>query len=191
MNSFLETIKSADGEILNLSYHQKRYESVLNSFGVSECENLSEYLNPPQDGIFRCRLVYDVDSINVTYHSYEKKNISSLKLIFSDIDYSKKSTNRDELNLLYGERESCDDILIVKDSFITDTSIANIAIFSDGIWKTPLIPLLKGTTRDRLLDDGILIEANIGVEELKESSNIALMNAMIDFYILDECEILI
>jgi len=191
MSSFLETIKSNNGVIENLLYHQKRYESVLEPYGVLEYKNLKEYLNPPKSGIFRCRLVYTLDSIDVTYHSYERKNIESLKIVYSDIEYSKKSTNRDELNELYLKKESCDDVLIVKDSLVTDTSIANIAIFLDGVWKTPKTPLLKGTTRDRLLEDGLLVEADIGVNELKESSKIALMNAMIGFYIVDNCRFLI
>ena len=191
MSSFLETIKSNNGVIENLLYHQKRYESILESYGVLEYKNLKEYLNPPKSGVFRCRLVYTLDSIDVTYHSYERKNIESLKIVYSDIEYAQKSTNRDELNELYLKKESCDDILIVKDSLVTDTSIANIAIFLDGVWKTPKTPLLKGTTRDRLLEDGLLVEADIGVDELKESSKIALMNAMIGFYIVDNCRFLI
>ena len=191
MSSFLETIKSNNGVIENLLYHQKRYESVLKSYGVLKYKNLKEYLNPSKSGVFRCRLVYTLDSIDVTYHSYERKNVESLKIVYSDIEYSKKSTNRDELNELYLKKESCDDILIVKDSLVTDTSIANIAIFLDSVWKTPKTPLLKGTTRDRLLEDGLLVEADIGVNELKESSKIALMNAMIGFYIVDNCRFLI
>jgi len=191
MSSFLETIKSNNGVIENLCYHQKRYESVLKSYGVLEYKNLKEYLNPLKSGVFRCRLVYTLDSIDVTYHSYERKNVESLKIVYSDIEYAQKSTNRDELNELYLKKESCDDILIVKDSLVTDTSIANIAIFLDGVWKTPKTPLLKGTTRDRLLEDGLLVEADIGVNELKESSKIALMNAMIGFYIVDNCRFLI
>jgi len=75
--------------------------------------------------------------------------------------------------------------------FVTDTSIANIAFYDNGMWKTPKNPLLKGTTRARLIDEGKLIEADIRVNELRNFSKVALLNAMIDFDVLQECEFLI
>ena len=77
-NSFLETIKAVDGEVFHMPYHQKRYESVLNTFGIWEYEKLSDYINSPADGIYRCRLVYSPQTpniIDVTYHKYEKRKI--------------------------------------------------------------------------------------------------------------------
>lgn len=183
--TFLETIKALEGKVCNLSYHQKRYEDVLKSLGSNDFKNLQDYLNPPLSGLYRCRLVYDSKNINVTYHEYKKREILSLKLIYDDkIDYSKKSTSRDELDNLFEKRENCDDILIVKNSLITDTSIANVAFYNSGLWYTPLKPLLRGTTRQRLLDEGKIIEKDIKVQDLKNYSKVALMNAMIDFDII-------
>ncbi len=192
-NSFLETIKIVDGEIFNLEYHQKRYASVLEALGANEIENLEEFINPPEWGLYRCRLVYDIDNIEVTFHEYKKRDISTLKLIFeNDIDYTNKSTAREDIDTLFEKREEGDDILIIKDLFVTDTSIANIAFqTSSGEWVTPKNPLLKGTTRARLLDEGKIIEADIKVHELRSFSKVALLNAMIDFDILDRCEFLI
>lgn len=104
-NTFLETIKAVDGEIFNLSYHQKRYESVLTFFDCSDFEDLQSYLNPPLSGLYRCRLVYDLDKIEVTYHKYKKRDIKSLKLVYDDsIEYSKKSTSRESLDTLLKKR---------------------------------------------------------------------------------------
>jgi len=184
-NSFLETIKCVDGKIFHLEYHQKRYESVLKSLGINDFKNLKEYLNPPTSGLYRCRLVYDEKNISVTYHKYKKREIKSLKLVYDDkINYSKKSTNRDELNNLFEKREECDEVLIVKNSLITDTTIANVAFYKDGLWYTPKEPLLEGTTRARLLDEGKIIEKDIRVNDLKNYSKLALMNAMLDFDII-------
>lgn len=191
-NSYIETIKAIDGEIFNMSYHQKRYESVLNSFGIEKKEDLIQHLNPPQFGIYRCRLVYTADTITVSYHEYKKRDINSLKLVFSnDIDYSVKYANRDELDALYAGRGEGDDILIIKDLLVSDTSIANIAFYRDGEWITPKTPLLKGTTRARLLDEGKIVEADIKVQDIRNFSKIALLNAMIDFDVLERCEFLI
>jgi 4-amino-4-deoxychorismate lyase len=185
--NFFETIRALDGEILNILYHQKRYESVLSSFGFSDFKNLEEYLKPPPLGLYRCRLVYGQDGIDVTYHKYEKRQIKSLKLVYDDtIEYSKKSTLREKLDNLYAMRKNCDDVLIVKNSLLCDTSIANIALQKDGVWYTPSMPLLCGTTRERLLDEGKIFTRDIRVEELSAYSKIALFNAMIDFDIISK-----
>ena len=192
-NRFLETIKIVDGEIFNLEYHQKRYEGVLEALGVKEIQNLTEYINPPAWGLYRCRLVYDTDDIEVTFHEYKKRDITTLKLIFeNEIEYTHKSTSREKIDALFQMREEGDDILIIKDLLVTDTSIANIAFeTSGGEWITPKNPLLKGTTRARLLDEGKLKEADIRVHELRSFTKVALLNAMIDFDVLDRCEFLI
>ena len=50
--------------------------------------------------------------------------VSSLRPVASDtIDYSYKSTNREELNDLFARRGKADDILIVKDGYLTDTCL--------------------------------------------------------------------
>ncbi|MFA5234705.1 MAG: aminotransferase class IV family protein [Sulfurimonas sp.] len=189
--TFFETIRAVDGKIFNISFHQERYESVLKHFGIDEAQNLEKFLNPPKIGTYRCRLTYNLSSlphiIEVTYHEYKKRDISSLKLVYDDeIEYALKSTCRDGLDALYARRGECDDVLIVKNSLITDTTIANIAFFDSKRWVTPCMPLLKGTTRERLLRDGKIFEADIAVKDLKNFSKIALMNAMIDFDIITQ-----
>ncbi|MCX6053271.1 MAG: aminotransferase class IV [Campylobacterales bacterium] len=201
--SYFETIKIIDSKPLHMPYHQKRYESVLTSLGIKEFENLEDYIKAPEIGLYKCRLVYTPHAISVTYHAYKKREISSLKLIFNnDIEYATKSTSREELDALYAKRDESDDVLIIKNLLVTDTSIANIAFYKNGIrgeergstlgvWITPKQPLLKGTTRARLLDAGKIIEADIKVSELRTFSKVALLNAMIDFDILDRCEFLV
>lgn len=175
-----------------MPYHQKRYSGVLNSLGVEVAQNLEDYINPPSEGLYRCRLVYTPSDIAVTYHEYKKKDISSLKLIFNnDIEYSKKSVYRDDIDALFSQRDDADDILIIKNLLVCDTSIANIALYRAGMWMTPKTPLLKGTTRARLLEEGKIIEADIKVSELRTFSQVALLNAMIDFDVLDKCEFLL
>lgn len=187
-NKFLETIKILDGKIYNISYHQKRYEEVLSSFSIIKFKNLLDYINAPKEGLYRCRLVYsasNIEDIEVSYHPYQKREITSLKIVYdATIEYSKKYLERDALNKLYKQKEDCDDILIVKNSYITDTSIANIAFFDGKLWHTPKNPLLRGTTRQRLLEESKIIASNIKVDMLKNYSKVALLNAMIDFDIL-------
>ena len=192
MNStFFETIKIDNGEIFNLSYHQQRYESVLKKFAINEFKDLKEFINPPKSGLYKCRLTYDISRnphyIETEYQEYKKREVNSLKLVFSDsIEYEFKSTCRDNINELYEKRGSCDDILIIKNSFVTDTSIANIAFLDKERWITPKAPLLEGTTRTRLLREEKIFQEDIHVSRLKKFSKVALMNAMIDFDIISQ-----
>ena len=190
INGYLETIKAKDGEIFNLSYHQKRYESVLSSMGCKKFQNLSEHLSPPKEGLYKCRLVYTTKRVEVQYVKYVKRQIKSLKLVYdNEIDYSLKSTNRDKIDDLFQKRENCDDILIVKNSLLTDTSVANVALLKNGVWHTPKQPLLKGTARERFLEEGKIVESNIKVDELCDYDKIALLNAMLDFDIIAQANV--
>ena len=191
-SSYIETIKVVDGEIFHIEYHQKRYENVLSSFGIDEFENLSEFLDPPKWGVYRCRVVYNSTDISVSYHEYKKRDIEKIKIIFdNDIEYRFKSTDRQSLESLFSKKDDADEILIIKNLFVTDTSIANIAFYKDGVWFTPKNPLLKGTTRARLLSEGKIVESDIRVQELRSFSQVALLNAMVDFDILKRFEFLI
>ena len=184
---YLETIKAIDGVIFNLSYHQQRLDSVLSTLVNARVYNLSDILNPPKRGLYRCRIVYDAESIEIAYVFYSKCQVKSLKLVFSDdIAYSQKYANRDHINKLFLLKGQCDDILIVKSGLITDTSIANIAFFDGHKWLTPKRPLLKGTMREKYIQEQKIFEKDIFVEDLKNFSKVALMNAMIDFDIIAE-----
>jgi len=183
---FLETIKILDGKIFNLSYHQARYESVLKYFGVDKVQDLGSIITPPQNGLYRCRLVYDIKgSIDASYHSYQKREINLLKILHDDtIEYSMKYANREKLDALFAQRGNGDDVLIVKNGLATDTTIANIAFFDGKRWLTPVLPLLHGTTRQRLLDEGKIVEEEIHIQDIERFKQVALMNAMIDFAII-------
>lgn len=95
--------------------------------------------------------------------------------------YPLKYTHRDHLNNLFARRELCDDVLIVKDGLLKDSTIANIALYIHGQWLTPKTPLLYGTTRARLIDEGLLLPAVLTPENIPKAQKIAIMNAMVGF----------
>ncbi len=118
----------------------------------------------------------------IEYHPYIPKKITSLRLIHDDtIDYSSKYSDRNALNKHFEARDGCDDILIVKNGALTDTTIANIALLINNQWLTPKSPLLEGTTRARLIDEGKIIPAHLNLSDLRKAPKIALMNAMTGF----------
>jgi len=184
---YIETIKALDGELFHLEYHQKRLNSVLQEISPYSAYSLKDLLSPPSSSLYRCRFLYSSDSFEIEYIKYKKRSIKSLKLVYDDvIEYSKKSAERENINQLYLQKENCDEILIVKNSLITDTSIANITLYDGSTWLTPKAPLLKGTTRERLLEHGKIFTVDIGVRDLVNFEKLALMNAMVDFDIIAE-----
>lgn len=175
---YFETIKCEDFEVFNLDYHQKR---VANTIGLNI--NLQEYINPISEELLRCKLIYDENGVvDVLYFPYKKREIKSFKIIFdNEIEYSKKYLNRAKLDELYEKRDDCDEVIIIKNEIVTDTTIANIAIFYENLWITSKNCLLGGTTRARLLEEKKLFEKDITLDMLKNASKVALMNAMIGF----------
>jgi len=178
---YFETIKCFDFEVFNLFYHKQR---ISRTIGMNI--QLEEYIYPPNDKLLKCKVIYDDSGIlDIQYDQYNKKDISTFKLIYDDnIIYNKKYLNRDCIDKLKKNIIE-DEIIIVKDGLITDTSIANIAILYNDIWITSKNPLLIGTSRNRYIDNNLIIPKDITVKMLKESKKIALLNAMIDFDILN------
>ena len=182
--NYLETIKAVDGALYHLEYHQRRLNKTLQSENLHQ---LKKILDPPKSGLYRCRVIYNRASLRVEYLPYTKRPVKRLKLLFDDtLCYDKKYEERGQLNHLYGQRGECDDTLIIQNGLVTDTTIANIAFFNGSVWHTPLMPLLRGTTRARLLDAKKIYEKEIKVEDISSYKRVALMNAMIDFDIIAE-----
>lgn len=185
---FLETIRCLDGSTLNLEYHQKRVDTSRSHLGFSDRLELT--VLPPEPGLYRCRIIYAQTIEKIEYLPYEPKKIRRFKLLDADISYALKYSDRSDIDALFAQRGDADEIIIVKNGLITDTSIANICFYDGNQWLTPRAPLLKGTTRQRYLDSGKIIEADIEAKEIKSYSKIALLNAMIDFMIIEDAIIL-
>jgi len=184
---FFETIKIDEGKIFNIDYHNKRLnKTIKENFFIDSQIDLKNFIDPPKRGLYRCKVIYDKKILDIKYYPYQKRKIKSFKLIQSDIEYSYKYLNREKLDALFEEKGKADEIIIVKNSLITDTSIANIAFFDTKRWITPKKPLLKGTMRENLLYKKIIFEEDIRVDQIKKFKKIALMNAMIGFYIIEE-----
>ena len=189
MYPFVETIRIEQGRACRLSYHNERLNATRRHFWVG-CEPicLEEHLHlsPDMDGM-KCRVVYDGTGIReITYAPYRVRPVRSLRLVCADsIDYTYKSTDREALNRLFVLRGEQDDVLIVHRGLLTDTSIANIALWDGTGWYTPRLPLLKGTHRAALLDEGIIRERDIPAEALPSYFSIRLFNAMIGWGVVE------
>lgn len=186
MCRLIETMKISNGKIFNIDYHNHRMnKSRQILFGFAGKIELRECLVVPEDlneGLYKCRLVYAEKIESVEIKPYIIRPVQSLKLIDgSGIDYDHKFAERTQIENLFAQRGACDDVLIIKNGHITDTSICNIAFFNSNRWYTPEHPLLKGTKRQSLLDENVIFEKQISVTDLNKFQKICLFNAMIEF----------
>jgi 4-amino-4-deoxychorismate lyase len=186
MSLFIESIKLLEGEYANLFYHEQRMKrSLWLLCGVHDNINLEEYLqrmHRPKKGLFKCRIVYDDVSRQVEFTSYQQKKIESLKVIEHDrIYYEYKFKDRSDIDRLFAQRGQSDDILIVRQGMVTDTSFCNIAFKKDDAWFTPSTPLLEGTMRQSLLDKRIIQPALIQKQDIHSFQSFKLINSMIGF----------
>lgn len=194
MCPLFETIKCNNGKLFNMEFHQERFEkSSLDYFGNHTNTVLEKVIEIPgfaRAGLFRCRVTYSskIEKIEFIPHQYRK--IKSLKIVEDqEIEYHFKSTGREKLNALFDKRGTCDDIIIVKNGFITDSSFANLVFFDGKNWFTPDTPLLRGTQRARLITGGKIRERRIVADDLSGFMKAGLINALNDLEEMPQIEI--
>ena len=190
MSLLLETIKIEDGKVHNLSYHQARCNKSREIlFGLHDSLDLSSMIEAPPKGLYRCRILYNKTIHSVEYLPYIPKEIHTLKIVSSTIEYAYKYAHREALDTLLYSKEGIDEVIIEKEGYLTDTTIANIAFYDGRQWFTPTKPLLEGTMRAKLLDEGFLLKKKIKKRDLTHYTQVALMNAMLGFKILNDFKI--
>ena len=178
-----ETLKALDGEVGHLAFHQARFDKTRKElYGATQKIVLSEHLFPLKDVTCRVRVEYAAEIQKIEYIPYTPRNLQTFALVEADIDYAYKYCNREALNAHL--REDVDDVIFTCNDELKDTSIANIALFIDGEWKTPLHPLLTGTTRARLLASGMIKAELLDIKSLQKAEKFAIMNALIGFKII-------
>lgn len=185
MCQLFETIRITNGSPGNLDLHEQRLNrSRRKLLGLKDNLQLSDYIRVPEEcstGVFRCRVIYAQEVVSIEFVPYVPAPVRTLKLVYADtLVYDHKYLDRSCLTGLIN-RDIADDILIVKNGFVTDTSYSNI-VFTDGKqWVTSDTPLLHGTMRERLLHDGIIKAERITIDNLTQFTHFRLINAMLGF----------
>lgn len=185
MYRFIETICINDGVIENISAHDERMNNTIRMhYGSSVTPvSLENFITAEGcKGRVRCRVEYTLVVEKVEYFPYRIREVKSLQLVDDDsAEYSFKYADRSVLDRNFVLRGDADDVVIVRSGMLTDTSIANIALYKEGKWYTPKYPLLKGIRRAKLIAEGIIEEDIIMANCLQEYEKIRLFNAMIGF----------
>jgi 4-amino-4-deoxychorismate lyase len=185
MSQLIETIKISGRQFQNIAFHNNRFNKARKE--LLSCDNLidiSETVIIPAtigNEIYKCTVTYDSEIKDATFQLYTIRRINCFKLVAdNNIEYSYKFSDRSSLNKLLERKEECDEIIIVKNGFITDTSFSNLVFFDGKKWHTPSSPLLKGTKRGKLLSEGMIIESEISKGDLTKFEKVGLINAMLE-----------
>ena len=185
MLPLIESIAVKDGELLNLKWHEERYQkSILALYGHQAVNPLLEgcEINIPAKGYYKLRIAYSDAKKEWTLSPYSAAIINTLKVVEdNNINYHLKYSDRKHLNQLFDLRGVCDDILIIKNGCISDTFAGNILFYDGKEWLTPDTPLLKGTCRSRLLFDNIIKAQRIKPQDLYHFSHFQIINALRPF----------
>lgn len=169
----------------NIELHNKRLNKARKEFfGCTDLIDLNGVIKIPKEignDLFKCRVIFDKEIRKVEFLPYKKPEIKSLKIVeCNDIDYKYKYLDRTKIEELVKQKGDCDDVLIVKNGLVTDTSISNICFYDGRKWLTPMSPLLKGTKREKLLKEGEIFKQKITRNDLKNFIKASLINAMLD-----------
>ena len=187
MSRFIETLCIQNGEIRNLEGHQKRCDKTrYKKFGFTDELDLAAQIKLEENqriGKFKCRILYGKIVESVEILSYEIRKINSIKLVLNnEIDYRFKSEDRAVFELIKDSITE-DEIIILKNGEITDTSYSNLVFFDGENWITPTSYLLNGTMRQSLLQSGRIKEEEVNPKDFNRFVSFKLINAMMD---LDE-----
>lgn len=166
---FIETIRVEGGAPLLLPLHQDRMaRTVREVYGSSAtvpdlAEAIYRGATIPDVGLYKCRILYDSEIRAVELHPYTPRRVESLQIVEGgpELDYHLKLTDRTPLSRLAAMKGACDEVIILRDGLITDTSYTNLLFRGLDAIYTPRKPLLKGVMRRRLLERGEICEADL------------------------------
>ena len=185
MFPLFETLCIENGKIQNIDLHQARYERSLREYydksavKIFNLFSLIQLPEPLQNRLVRCRIDYNAKTTQIQYFEYHQKIYRTFQpVICDDIEYGLKYSDRSLINTLFARRDVSDEIIIIKNGKATDCSIGNLIFRQGKKWYTPDTPLLRGTQREKLLQEGKIQEITIYQEDIVNFDEIKIINAM-------------
>lgn len=185
MIQLIETIAIQNGEIQNLYYHQQRYQQAMRYLTQSSHDFDLPYIEIPPEfltGLIRCRLNYNQENYYYEFFPYQAREIKSYQCVVDDkIDYRYKYANRQALESLLAQKGESDDIIIIQQGKVTDSSIGNLLFLKQGQWFSPQTPLLAGTQRAKLLAEHQIQLIDIEYHQITQFERMMMVNALNPF----------
>lgn len=193
---FFESIKLFDGQLYLLPYHEKRMQATQSFFyEVYDKINLSAIVKIPEacrKGLYKCRVSYDKVIRDITFQPYKPAEASKVLLleIGNVFDYTFKFEDRVFFQDALRDNPDVDDVLFLSNGLLTDCTYSNVVLHNGDNWVTPKTRLLSGVKRQYCLDNKVIVEKDIHVDELSDYSKVAFLNALRDFEIVYEFEVI-
>jgi len=194
MSQFFESIRVKDGIAEQLGFHQLRVNKTLKAFDASnhsiELASIVQQLVLPADGLFKLKISYDLNgNYQSVFTPYQYKQIQNFALVdINEQSYDYKFSNRDWINEALIQSGK-DEIMMHDGGLIKDCSYTNI-VFYDGVnWYTPAVPLLEGTQRAKLIEEGIIQPKALYVQDIPNFKKFKCINAMLNWNTALEYEI--
>jgi len=181
----VESIRCENRVLSNIEKHNRRLNSARRELlGLGDAWNLARLVIVPKDlgkGLFKCRVVYADKIVKIEFVPYERKTVNRLRIVTDDsIDYAFKYADRSRLDRLRALAGPDEDVVIVKNGLVTDSSSANLVFDTGSGLLTPATPLLKGTRRALLLARKRIRTADIRPADIRSYKSVHLVNAMLD-----------
>lgn len=185
MSQFIESIKVEDQKIYLFDLHQKRVNETFAHFGKESSIDLAKIfknLEHDEDGLFKFKIIYDLNkNVRTQMLPYAISEIDDFQLVENNsFDYSFKFEDRKTFDKMKAEAKA-EEIIIVKNNHITDTSFSNLLFLKGKDWFTPTTFLLNGVQRQHLLKKKEIKETEITLQNISEFSHFQIINALNDF----------
>ena len=190
----LETIALNDGEYGLLDRHLSRARSSARYFGFrwNEAEVLKALDDVCKSHLlrrWRIRLIVDRNGkaqVEVSLFGEPRTAPVTVKFASRAVDdrdplVFHKTTDRSRYDLELERCHPCDDVIFWNcRGEVTESTIANVVVFSEGKHWTPPreAGLLAGTFREELISKGELFERTITKEELARAGSFSLINSV-------------
>ena len=190
----LETIALNDGEYALLDRHLSRARNSARYFGFrwSEAEvlkALDDVRKSHPSRRWRIRLIVDRDGkahVEVGLGGEPRTAPVTVKFASRAVDdrdplVFHKTTDRSRYDVELERCHPCDDVIFWNcRGEVTESTIANVVVFSEGKYWTPPreAGLLAGTLREELISKGELFERTITKEELARAGSFTLINSV-------------
>lgn len=190
----LETLELKDGEYTLLDRHLSRVRNSALYFGFRWLESrvtgaLDEAAKSHPWGRSRVRLIVKrTGTINVEVRPLERNHEKALTVRFATCPIDErdpllfhKTTARFRYDAELERCRPCDDVIFWNSrGEVTESTIANVVVFTEGRHWTPPreAGVLAGTLREELISTGELFERTITKRELVELGAFALINSV-------------
>ncbi|MDH2997607.1 branched-chain amino acid aminotransferase [Pasteurellaceae bacterium LFhippo2] len=179
-----ETIAIKDKQILNLDYHQQRYEQAIQHyFGAEKQFDLIDVIKLPEDlpnHLIRCKVEYNATQYQVSFFDYTPRTIQRFKCVYTqDLDYRFKYSDREMLDRL--KSDQADEVIIINNGLVGDCTIGNLLFSKQGKWYSSQDYLLKGTQLSQLLAQKRVELVEISADDLFQYDKIMMINALNPF----------